>query len=63
MPVKAATDCLMANKILILDDEELIRETISSLLTSAGYVCRQCSSGDGALRILEDGAQRTYALT
>jgi CheY-like chemotaxis protein len=42
----------MADKVLIVDDEETIREIVSSMLTAAQYTCEQCSSGD-AVRLLE----------
>jgi len=43
----------MTERILVVDDEELIRETVSSMLISANYSCQVCSSGTDALRMLE----------
>jgi putative nucleotidyltransferase with HDIG domain len=44
-----------ADRILVVDDEEAIREIVSSMLTSANYKCRQASSGLEALALLESG--------
>jgi cyclic di-GMP phosphodiesterase len=40
------------DRILVVDDEEPIREIISSMLSSAGYKTRQAASGMEALAIL-----------
>jgi putative nucleotidyltransferase with HDIG domain len=42
-----------ADRILVVDDEETIREIVSSMLTTAGYKCRQAASGNEALALLE----------
>jgi cyclic di-GMP phosphodiesterase len=44
-------------RILIVDDEEAIREIVHSMLTLAGYRCHQASSGTEALAIMESGEQ------
>jgi putative nucleotidyltransferase with HDIG domain len=44
-------------RILIVDDEEAIREIVYSMLSMAGYRCQQASSGVEALAILESGEQ------
>src|SRR5512147_3294436 len=46
-----------ADRILIVDDEEAIREIVASMLTIAGYRCQQACSGVEALAILESGEQ------
>ncbi len=46
-----------ADRILIVDDEEAIREIVHSMLTMAGYRCHQASSGIEALAVLESGEQ------
>ena len=46
-----------AERILIVDDEEAIREIVFSMLSMAGYRCHQASSGVEALAILESGEQ------
>ena len=43
----------MADRILVVDDEQPIREIFSSMLTAANYDCQHCTSGADALRILE----------
>ena len=48
---------MSAERILVVDDEEAIREIVTSMLSSAGYTCRQASSGVDALKILESGAE------
>src|SRR6266403_4174544 len=45
------------DRILVVDDEETIREIVSSMLTSAGYKCRQAASGMEALALLESGEE------
>jgi len=42
----------MPDRILVVDDEEPIREIVSSMLTSAGYSCKQAGSGIEALAVL-----------
>jgi len=43
----------MANeRILVVDDENIIRELICSILTQAGYDCRPVTSGEEALALL-----------
>src|SRR2546425_8267590 len=44
-----------SERILIVDDEETIREIVSSMLTSANFNCRQAASGMEALALLESG--------
>src|SRR5450432_3549902 len=46
-----------ADRILIVDDEEAIREIVSSMLTAAHYKCSQASSGLQALALLESGEE------
>ena len=42
-------------RILIVDDAEVVREFTSLILTAAGYECRTVSSGCGALALLKSG--------
>ena len=44
-------------RILVVDDEEPIREIISSMLSSAGYKTRQAASGMEALAILNSSGE------
>src|SRR6266576_2891751 len=46
---------MAADRILVVDDEESIREIVSSMLTTAGYKCHQAGSGNEALALLESG--------
>jgi putative nucleotidyltransferase with HDIG domain len=46
-----------AERILIVDDEEAIREIVFSMLSMASYRCQQAASGVEALAILESGEQ------
>src|SRR2546421_10752565 len=46
-----------AERILVVDDEETIREIVSSMLTSCHYQCRQAASGLEALALLESGEE------
>ena len=45
------------DRIFVVDDEEAIREIVSSMLTSAGYACTQAGSGLQALEVLNAGSQ------
>jgi cyclic di-GMP phosphodiesterase len=47
----------MADRILVVDDEEPIREIVSSMLVSANYQCRQAASGLEALALLNSGEE------
>src|SRR6202140_6001294 len=48
---------LMPDRILVVDDEEPIREIIDSMLTAAGYACKQAGSGMEALAVLTSGEE------
>ncbi|HET7441411.1 MAG TPA: HD domain-containing phosphohydrolase [Terriglobales bacterium] len=47
----------MADRILVVDDEEPIREIVSSMLITASYQCRQAASGLEALALLNSGEE------
>ena len=42
-------------RILIVDDEEAIREVVSTLLTAQGYQCKTAANGEEAIRSMRDG--------
>jgi putative nucleotidyltransferase with HDIG domain len=46
-----------SDRILVVDDEEPIREIVSSMLSFANYQCRQAASGLEALALLDSGEQ------
>src|SRR6266702_2530096 len=46
-----------AERILVVDDEETIREIVSSMLTHANYKCRQAASGLEAIALLTSGEE------
>ncbi|MBZ5721846.1 MAG: response regulator [Acidobacteriia bacterium] len=46
-----------SDRILVVDDEESIREIVSAMLNTANYQCRQASSGLEALALLESGEE------
>jgi len=46
---------MTAERILVVDDEDSIREIVSSMLTAAGFQCRQAGSGVEALAVLNTG--------
>src|SRR5260221_13149972 len=48
---------MSAERILVVDDEEAIREIVCSMLTNAGYHTRQASSGLKALEVLHAGGE------
>jgi len=48
---------MAGERILVVDDEESIREIVTSMLTTASYKCRQAGSGMEALALLESGEQ------
>jgi putative nucleotidyltransferase with HDIG domain len=47
----------MPDRILVVDDEEAIREIVASMLSSAGYACKQAASGLEALAVLNSGEE------
>jgi|SRR5579859_4742596 len=47
----------MPDRILVVDDEEPIREIVASMLGTAGYVCKEACSGMEALSILTSGEE------
>src|SRR5579884_1155153 len=48
---------MATERILVVDDEEPIREIVASMLGSAGYLCKQAGSGMEALAILHSGEE------
>jgi len=50
-------------RILVVDDEESIREIVSSMLAAAKYQCRQAASASEALARLESGEEFDLLLT
>jgi putative nucleotidyltransferase with HDIG domain len=44
--------CMVVERILVVDDEEPIREVVCSMLENAGYECVQASTGLEALALL-----------
>jgi putative nucleotidyltransferase with HDIG domain len=47
----------MPDRILVVDDEEPIRDIVAQTLTRAGYACKQAGSGLEALAILTSGEE------
>jgi len=45
----------MPERILVVDDEEAIREIVVQMLTAHGYACKQAGSGMEALAVLTSG--------
>src|SRR5579864_1414866 len=45
----------MPDRILVVGDEEPIREIVASMLGTAGYACKQAGSGMEALAVLTSG--------
>ena len=52
-----------SDRILVVDDEEAIREVVSSLLTSARFSTRQASGGAEALALLQSGEEFDLVLS
>ena len=46
-----------AERILVVDDEDPIREVVCSMLASANFVCSQATSGKEALALLQSGEE------
>src|SRR5256712_9142617 len=44
-------------RILVVDDDETMREIVSSMLTHANYKCRQAASGLEAIALLDSGGE------
>src|SRR2546430_2606022 len=52
-----------ADRILIVDDEEPIRDFVSAMLSSANFVCKQAASGKEALALLDSGEEYELMLS
>ena len=46
---------MATERILVVDDEEAIREIVTAMLQSSGYQCQQAASGKQALALLTSG--------
>lgn len=53
----------VTGRILIVDDEDATRQTVSDMLTSAGHECRSFAGGVEALALLESGEHFDLLLT
>ncbi len=53
----------MRERILVVDDEEAIREIVCSMLNAARYQCRPAASGLEALALLKSGAEFDLVLS
>ncbi len=51
------------SQVLVVDDEETIREVVSSMLSQAGYYARKAASGMEALELLDCGEEFDLILT
>ena len=54
---------MLASRILVVDDEELIREAICSMLSFANLRCDQAGDGIEALRVLQSGKEYELMLS
>ncbi|HTD23525.1 MAG TPA: HD domain-containing phosphohydrolase [Terriglobales bacterium] len=54
---------MSVDKILVVDDEDSIREIVASMLTAAGYQCRKAASGVEALSVLANGEEFSLILS
>ena len=55
--VRAVRDPATQERILVVDDEEPIREVVCSMLGAVGYLCTPAASGKEALALLASGAE------
>lgn len=63
MGLRFAQSDMPSDRILVVDDEEAIREIVSSMLTAAQFQARQAGSGLEALRLLESGEEFDLVLS
>lgn len=52
MKISSTHNSMAGERILVVDDEEAIREIVSSMLANAGYQTRQAASGTEALALI-----------
>lgn len=60
---RAAENGAATGTILVVDDEVLIRMTLSEDLADAGYTCLEAGTGREALRLLEENPQVALLIT
>jgi len=53
----------MASRILVVDDEEVIRQIVASMLVSANFECREAGDGLEALALLDSGEEFDLVLS
>ena len=59
----AVRDPATQERILVVDDEESIREVVCSMLGAAGYSCTPAASGKEALALLDSGEEFALMLS
>ncbi len=52
-----------SERILVVDDEEAIRDVVCSMLLSAGYSCEEAGSGKEALALLQSDSEFSLLVT
>ncbi len=55
--IDSKPELMPSERILVVDDEDSIREIVTSMLLSANYQCRQAASGLEALALLDSGEE------
>lgn len=50
-------------KILIVDDEQLIRDTVAMMVEEWGYAALKCGSGKAALELLKENSDIALVIT
>jgi putative nucleotidyltransferase with HDIG domain len=63
MAIRSKISPMDPDRILVVDDEETIREIVSSMLSSARFQTRQASSGIEALALLDSGEEFDLVLS
>ena len=63
MGIVSSTYNMNPERILVVDDEEPIRDIMTIMLDSAGYSCKQAPSGAEALSLLESGEEFALMLS
>ncbi len=51
------------SKILVIDDEEIVREATATMLRQAGHFVSEAGNGEEALQVLQDGQRFDLIVT
>lgn len=61
--IEKAPETMRAGKVLLIDDEDLVRSSTADMLADLGYEVTEATSAEEALQLLNDGHEPDFVVT